>query len=40
VLDSLGTQLATEDTSKLEDGKQHDPRKVLAMLEKWQPRRK
>ena len=37
VLDSLGTQLATEDTNKLEADKQHDPRKVLAMLEKWQP---
>ena len=37
VLDSLGMQLATEDTNKLEDGKQHDPRKVLAMLEKWKP---
>ncbi len=35
VLDTDGTQLATQDTGKLEAGDHHDPAKVKAFLEKW-----
>lgn len=39
VLDSDGTQLTTRSTGQLEKGKQHDPDKVLAFLEKWSPKK-
>lgn len=35
VLDSDGKQLTTQDTGKLEEGDHHDPKKVIAFLEKW-----
>ncbi len=35
VLDTDGTQLAMQDTGKLEAGDHHDPAKVKAFLEKW-----
>jgi thiol:disulfide interchange protein len=35
VLDSDGKQLTTQDTGKLEEGDHHDPKKVLAFLERW-----
>lgn len=38
VLDADGKQLTTQDTGALEKGKEHDPAKVLAFLEKWQPK--
>jgi len=37
VLDADGRQLTTQDTGKLEDGDHHDPKKVLAFLNKWVP---
>jgi thiol:disulfide interchange protein len=40
VLDSDGKQLNTQDTGKLEEGDHHDPKKVMAFLEKWKPRAK
>ncbi len=38
VLDSNGKQLTTQDTGKLEEGDHHDPKKVMAFLEKWTPK--
>lgn len=38
VLDADGTQLATQDTAELEEGDHHDPKKVMAFLDKWSPR--
>ena len=35
VLDSVGKQLTTQDTGKLEEGDHHAPAKVIAFLEKW-----
>ena len=40
ILDSDGKQLTTQDTSKLEEGDHHDPRKVLAFLKEWTPKKK
>jgi len=38
VLDATGKQLFTQESGALEDGKDgHDPKKVLAFLEKWAP---
>jgi thiol:disulfide interchange protein len=37
VLDKEGKQLTTQDTGALEDGKKHDPAKVMAFLKKWKP---
>ena len=39
VLDADGKQLTTKNTAELEDGKKHDPGKVLAFLEQWAPER-
>ena len=38
VLDRDGKQLTTQETGALEIGDHHDPKKVLAFLEKWQPK--
>ena len=38
VLDASGKQLTTQDTGELESGDQHDPKKVLAFLERWTPK--
>ena len=38
VLDSNGKQLTTQDTGKLEEVDHHDPKKVVAFLEKWTPK--
>jgi hypothetical protein len=35
VLDSDGKSLTTQDTGKLEEGKNHDPAKVIEFLNKW-----
>ncbi len=37
VLDRDGKQVTTQETGALEIGDHHDPKKVLAFLEKWQP---
>lgn len=37
VLDTDGKVVTHQDTGSLEDGKKHDPKKVLAFLEKWKP---
>jgi thioredoxin-related protein len=39
ILDSNGKLLHSQDTSELEQGKGHDPEKVLAFLKKWAPPR-
>jgi thioredoxin-related protein len=39
ILDSESQQLVTKDTGELEDGDHHDPAKVLAFLQKWQPKK-
>ncbi len=39
VLDASGKVLCNQDTGSLEDGPKHDPPKVKAFLEKWQPER-
>ncbi len=39
VLDADGKPLTTQDTGKLEDGKRHDPAKVMAFLKAWAPKR-
>ena len=39
VLDADGKQLKTQDTGELEDGKHHDPVKVMAFLKAWAPKR-
>lgn len=39
VLDAEGKQLTTQDTGKLEEGDHHDPKKVLAFLDQWSPKR-
>jgi thiol-disulfide isomerase/thioredoxin len=39
VLDASGQVLCNHDTGSLEDGPKHDPPKVKAFLEKWQPDR-
>ena len=40
VLDPAGTQLTTQETGALEDGKSaHDPAKVTAFLTRWAPKR-
>jgi thioredoxin-related protein len=38
VLDSHGKRLTTQDTGQLEEGDHHDPKKVMAFLEKWTPK--
>lgn len=38
VLDADGRQLTTRETEAWEVGDQHDPAKVLAFLQKWQPK--
>ena len=38
VLDHDGKQLVTQDTGKLEEGSQHNPKKVLGFLERWKPK--
>lgn len=39
VLDATGRQLTTQETGALEDGKSaHDPKKVMAFLERWKPK--
>lgn len=35
ILDANGKQLVTQDSGKLEEGDHHDPKKVLAFLDKW-----
>jgi hypothetical protein len=35
VLDANGKALTTQDTGQLEDGDHHDPKKVLAFLNRW-----
>src|SRR5262245_16240716 len=40
VLDSNGKQLTIQDSGKLEEGDHHDPKKVMAFLEKWKPEAK
>lgn len=37
ILDKDGTQLTTQNTGDLESGAGHDPQKVLAFLESWEP---
>ncbi|HWB13626.1 MAG TPA: thioredoxin family protein [Pirellulales bacterium] len=37
VLDAEGEQLTTKDTAELEEDDHHDPQKVLAFLNEWQP---
>ena len=37
VLNSDGKALTTQDTGKLEEGDHHDPKKVLAFLDRWKP---
>lgn len=39
VLDADGNKLVTQETGALEEGKGHDPKKVIAFLEKWAPKR-
>ena len=39
VLDADGTQLNTKDSGELEQGDHHNPRKVLAFLKKWAPKK-
>jgi len=39
VLDADGKQLTTKDSGELEEGKHHDPAKVLAFLKEWSPRK-
>jgi thioredoxin-related protein len=39
VLDSEGKQLTTQDTGKLEEGDHHDPKKVMAFLKEWAPKK-
>jgi thioredoxin-related protein len=40
VLEANGRQLATQETGALEDGKGgHDPKKIVAFLEKWAPKK-
>jgi thiol:disulfide interchange protein len=39
VLDADGKMLTTQDTNKLEDGDHHDPRRVLAFLNEWAPKK-
>ena len=39
VLDAKGKQLTTQDTGKLEVGDKHDPKKVIAFLEQWAPKK-
>ena len=39
ILDADGRQLTTQDTGKLEEGDHHDPKKVLAFLREWTPKK-
>lgn len=39
ILDSDGKQLTTQDTAKLEEGDHHDPKKVMAFLNDWSPKK-
>ncbi len=39
VLDSTGAVLHSQDTGNLEQGKGHDPEKVLAFLKAWAPKK-
>jgi thiol:disulfide interchange protein len=39
ILDSDGKQVTTKDTGELEEGKQHNPDKVLAFLKGWAPKK-
>lgn len=39
VLDRNGKLLTTQETGALEDGEKHSPKKVLAFLERWAPKR-
>src|SRR5438132_2727861 len=39
ILDADGKALTTQDTGKLEEGDHHDPKKVLAFLNEWAPKR-
>lgn len=39
VLDTKGKPLTTQETGALEDGDKHSPKKVLAFLERWKPKR-
>ena len=39
VLDASGKQLTTQDTGELEVGDKHDPKKVIAFLERWAPKK-
>jgi thiol:disulfide interchange protein len=39
ILDSDGKQLTTKNTEELEEGKQHNPDKVLAFLKEWAPKK-
>jgi len=39
ILDSDGKPLTTKNTEELEEGKQHDPDKVLAFLKEWAPKK-
>lgn len=39
-LDADGKQLTTQETGALESGNGHDPKKVVAFLEQWGPRKR
>jgi len=39
ILDADGKQLTTKNTAELEQGRQHDPDKVLAFLKQWAPKK-
>lgn len=39
VLDPEGKLLTTQDTGNLEEGDHHDPKKVMAFLKEWGPKR-
>jgi thiol-disulfide isomerase/thioredoxin len=39
ILDSEGKQLITKNTAELEEGDHHDPKKVLAFLKEWSPKK-
>jgi thiol:disulfide interchange protein len=37
ILDSAGKQLTTKNTAEMEEGKHHNPEKVLSFLKDWAP---
>ncbi|MBI4627023.1 MAG: hypothetical protein HY736_27845 [Verrucomicrobia bacterium] len=36
---ATGKQLTTQETGALEDGDRHSPKKVLAFLDRWKPKK-